>query len=140
MRSKTIISTLAVLASAFVPLGVATSVSATDPDQTKEGRIDQTAGRELPPEEVTPFGIGRRTTIKVGSTWVHHLPRINTNPSHVFTAHPGEHIATICWMPGDNWNGVTRWDLIVDRSQNNAVGYVSSFYVDWPSDTECGAS
>jgi hypothetical protein len=45
------------------------------------------------------MGIGIQGTV-YGDTWAHAVPRVYTDPDHVFTAHNGENLALACWGQG----------------------------------------
>lgn len=79
---------------------------------------------------VKPMGIGIQGTV-YGDTWAHAVPRVYTNPDHVFTAHNGENLALVCWVQGDLWHSTYSgstdviWDLVIDRDRSNGAGYIN---------------
>ncbi|MEV8636759.1 hypothetical protein AB0395_34465 [Streptosporangium sp. NPDC051023] len=73
-------------------------------------------------DEVRALGIGQQTTVAY-DTWVHHIPRVYTNPSYVFIAHRGENLAVVCSIWGELYQSSNIWYLVIDRNQDNAVGY-----------------
>ncbi|MEV8637329.1 hypothetical protein AB0395_37380 [Streptosporangium sp. NPDC051023] len=88
---------------------------------------------------VHTMGIGLQVS-PLRDAWVHHMPLINTIPDRVFTAHPGDNLAAVCWIYGELYQGNYTWVLVIDRSQDNAVGYLSVLDLPYsPSNAPCGS-
>lgn len=112
----------AVAANAASPAGHAPTPPASASARAPAGARQSTSGHRR--GKVQAVGAGTRISL-LRDAWAHHLPRIYTTPDRVFTAHPGENLAALCRISGDVYQGNVFWDLVIDRSQGNAIGYIS---------------
>ena len=88
------------------------------------GSVATASASAAHPATVRPMGVGYANSVAV-ATAIRSAPSSST--FYVGTAHPGDNVADICWIPGAD-SGI--WDLVLERTGaggdhfGNTVGYI----------------